>query len=477
MDHLFKVKDHSAERVVRTDLVAQGLLERQHLQEWVIGKPEILGESVMVITAEFDRWADTDGVPARDRLDILGMDATGRLVVVELKRGTADRDVHLQAITYAALVSRFDLGTLAQAHHDFRRHRGEQLTLDEAKQRLLDHVDDDWSPELLQRPRQVIIAADFPKQVTHTVVWLSEMNLDIDLIQVSLWKIDESLVAGFTKVYPTPEVEEFTLAPARVEAQAAAKKLEARSRAQNAVHVIVEAGFLPAGARLRLVPRHGTTEPIRRRILAWAAEDERRSTVTWRNDTAKPLMWEVDGEAYSPTGLADRIFREVTNRKPDGIQGTTWWDVDTAHVPAGVDPEAWAEFGGADLTALAKKVGGVSANRRDWTDLHTLLNAVPAGRWTTYGDVAAVIDSHPVPVGAHLATCDQCRNPWRILNAAGRVSTGFRWSDPERADTPADVLAGEGVRFVGGVADAGSRLSREELRDGPSRGQPDRRDV
>ncbi|WP_328949275.1 hypothetical protein OG778_14505 [Streptomyces sp. NBC_00184] len=50
---------------------------------------------------------------ARDRLDVLGLDATGRLVVVELKRGTADRDVHLQAITYAALVSRFDLGTLA----------------------------------------------------------------------------------------------------------------------------------------------------------------------------------------------------------------------------------------------------------------------------------------------------------------------------------------------------------------------------
>ncbi|MGK5447503.1 hypothetical protein [Streptomyces radiopugnans] len=33
-----------------------------------------------------------------------------------------------------------------------------------------------------QRPRQVIIAADFPKQATHTVVWLSEMNLDIDLV-------------------------------------------------------------------------------------------------------------------------------------------------------------------------------------------------------------------------------------------------------------------------------------------------------
>ncbi|WP_238419372.1 hypothetical protein [Streptomyces taklimakanensis] len=104
---------------------------------------------MQMITAEFDRWADTEGVPARDRLDILGLDATGRLVVVELKRGMADRDVHLQSITYAALVSRFGLDTLAQAHRDFLARREKALDLDACRQRLLDHVDGKWSPELL----------------------------------------------------------------------------------------------------------------------------------------------------------------------------------------------------------------------------------------------------------------------------------------------------------------------------------------
>ena len=104
----------TATPISRTGLAAESLLERQHLQEWVIANPQVRGESVLVVTEEYDRWADTDGVPARDRLDVLGLDTTGRLVVVELKRGTADRDVHLQAIIYAALVSRFDLDTLAQ---------------------------------------------------------------------------------------------------------------------------------------------------------------------------------------------------------------------------------------------------------------------------------------------------------------------------------------------------------------------------
>ncbi|MEU6011832.1 hypothetical protein [Streptomyces sp. NPDC047453] len=93
-----------------------------------------------------------------------------------MARGRADRDVHLQAIAYAALVSRFGLGTLAQAHRDDLSRRGQAIEIDVCKQRLLDHVDGEWSPELLQRPRQVIIAADFPKQVSHSVVWLSELT-------------------------------------------------------------------------------------------------------------------------------------------------------------------------------------------------------------------------------------------------------------------------------------------------------------
>jgi hypothetical protein len=372
VDHLFTVDGSSAIPVPSTWLAAEGLLERQHLQEWVIDNPSILGESVLVITSEYDRWADTDGVPARDRLDVLGLDATGRLVVVELKRGTADRDVHLQAITYAALVSRFDLETLAEAHRDFLVRRGESVDLDTCRRTLLDHVEGDWSQELIQRPRQVIIATDFPKQVTHTVVWLSEMNLDIDLIQVSLWKVGGQLIAGFAKVYPTPEVEEFTLAPARAEAKAAVQKLEEYSRAHKAVRVIVDAGLLPDGAKLLLVPRSGVPESIRKDIRDWAAKDG-RGTATWTNDTVRPLVWDADGEAYSPSGLATQIFASVTGKSVTGIQGTTWWDVDTQHVPDGVDPDDWARLAGASLADLAKKV---SSSREQRMVLHNYLVAM-----------------------------------------------------------------------------------------------------
>jgi len=121
-------------------------------------------------------------------------------------------------------------------------------------------------PEVFRRPRLVLLASSFPQQVTHSVVWLSEMSIDIDVVQVRVWRVGEQLVVGFTKLYPTPEVEEFTLAPAREEAATVIQKAEQRSRAKNAVHSIVETGVLPEGTVLLLEPGSGVTEEQRTAI-------------------------------------------------------------------------------------------------------------------------------------------------------------------------------------------------------------------
>lgn len=65
-----------------TDL---NVLERSDLQEWVVANPEILGEELLVIQSEYSKFEET-----RDRLDVLALDADGKLVVVELKRDEAD---------------------------------------------------------------------------------------------------------------------------------------------------------------------------------------------------------------------------------------------------------------------------------------------------------------------------------------------------------------------------------------------------
>ncbi len=91
---LFLATGANAAPLQRVSFGEQGLRERAHLQEWVVAHPEVLGEDLLVVTVEYDSWRGVDGVAAKDRLEVLAIEPSGRLVVAELKRDE-DRDVHL----------------------------------------------------------------------------------------------------------------------------------------------------------------------------------------------------------------------------------------------------------------------------------------------------------------------------------------------------------------------------------------------
>jgi alkylated DNA nucleotide flippase Atl1 len=158
-----------------------------------------------------------------------------------------------------------------------------------------------------------------------------------------------------------------------------------------------------------------------------------------------PILWDVDGQPWRPTTLARRILADA-GLPEHAVRGPAWWVVDGTYT---------------DLATLAD---GVQGNGRfDWTPLHNILDRLPAGRWASYGDVAAVVGTAAQPLGSHIVRCEHCVNGHRILGANGRIPPGFRWSDPARTDDPVHVLQSEGVRFQSGRADEGQRLTAAEL--------------
>jgi hypothetical protein len=65
------------------------------LETWISKNPELLGDRILII----DRQRDIPGV---GRLDLLGIDAEGTLVIIELKRDRSSREAVAQALDYAA---------------------------------------------------------------------------------------------------------------------------------------------------------------------------------------------------------------------------------------------------------------------------------------------------------------------------------------------------------------------------------------
>lgn len=75
-EFVFSVDGSAATPAKPITLAEAGLKERDHLQEWVISHPEILGPDVLIITSEFDKWESKHKLE-RHRPDVIGLTRTG----------------------------------------------------------------------------------------------------------------------------------------------------------------------------------------------------------------------------------------------------------------------------------------------------------------------------------------------------------------------------------------------------------------
>ena len=97
---IFKIDSDGISKVDKTHFVAEGIMERSDLQQFLKRQIDIIAPNTLVIAEEFSQFEDT-----RRRIDLLGVDKDANLVVVELKRTKDGGRMELQAIRYAAMVS------------------------------------------------------------------------------------------------------------------------------------------------------------------------------------------------------------------------------------------------------------------------------------------------------------------------------------------------------------------------------------
>ena len=107
-------------------------------------------------------------------------------MIAELKYGK-NPDTDVTAIKYAAMASRVLPESLAEQYARFHNARNETMSVEEALADLQAHAPD-LSPLSLRKPRIVLLARNFSPIVTASVVWLSEMGLDLALVQISAFR-------------------------------------------------------------------------------------------------------------------------------------------------------------------------------------------------------------------------------------------------------------------------------------------------
>lgn len=202
----FEVAEEKLKPLTRTSLSDVAIRERRDLQRLLRAHlPELLPD-VLVISEEFGDWEES-----KRRIDLLGIDRTGALVVIELKRGDTGAHMELQALRYAAMVSTM---TFEQAVSSFEMHlRAEGGIPNDAEQILLDHLG--WSApnegSFADDVKIVLFSEDFSRELTTSILWLNERQIDITCFRVGAYRLDSRLLLEFQQIIPLKEAEEYQI--------------------------------------------------------------------------------------------------------------------------------------------------------------------------------------------------------------------------------------------------------------------------
>jgi hypothetical protein len=331
---LFSI-DGNSETVTELEdeqFAALDIWERRDLQEWVVDNPRILGEDLLVVTAEYDGF---EGL--RDRLDVLALAPDGKLVVVELKRDDADDTTDLQAIKYASYCATLTAEDVQQEYREFWQDRDdEEITPESVGEQFGDFLQDGvlhddpfteagWAAfDLDSKPRILLAAGEFGTQVTSPVMWLiEEYGMDITCTKIDAYAHDDEILLDSQQIIPVKEAEEYMTRRREKEEQQGEK-----GDSRRTITILLERGILEEGDEVVFNENHvpeefdgeADVEEYDPGIDFW------RASITGERGQSNNVEWLYDGEEYSFTGLSKELLRQLVGRDTDkALSGYEYW--------------------------------------------------------------------------------------------------------------------------------------------------------
>lgn len=308
---LFRIEGESLVEMSPASLESAGLKERQDLQRMLGDRPDALGEPLLVVAEEFSPFTDS-----QRRIDLLALDSTGKLVVIELKRTDDAGFADLQALRYAAMIRTIKRDRLLEAFKTYLSRRG-KLGDTPPEQLILNFLRQEELTQLSTDPRIILVASDFTRELKTTVLWLLEKGIDIRCVQVQTYRLGETLFLDIDVVLPLPDVSDIQIVIREKEQERERDQTEAKRRERTS-ETLFSHGLVKPGDRIVVWPG----------IIEDAAPDDPRFCAHFAEDirSQRNVIWDFDDKAYSLSGLSV-VMRDQYNVRfsQGGLNGYAWW--------------------------------------------------------------------------------------------------------------------------------------------------------
>ncbi|HAA86444.1 MAG TPA: DUF4268 domain-containing protein [Kosmotogaceae bacterium] len=189
----------------QTSFEEAGIKERDDLQRLLKDRIETVSPDTLIISEGFHQWEDS-----RREIDLLGVDKDANLVVIELKRTKDPGHAELQAIRYAAMVSAMTFEKAVEVYQDYLRACQKEINASESLLEFLEWNEPD-EERFAQNVRIVLVAAEFTRELTTSVMWLNQRDLDIRCVRLRPYKDEERIYVDIQQVIPLPEAEDYII--------------------------------------------------------------------------------------------------------------------------------------------------------------------------------------------------------------------------------------------------------------------------
>lgn len=198
---------NSIQSLTRRTFSELGFKERTNLQEWIAKNPESLGEKLLIIQKEFSGFSETN-----ERLDLLALDKEGNLVVIENKLDDSGKDVTWQALKYAAYCSTLNKDQIEEIFQAYLNSSGSDRA---ASQVLEDFFDETPYHEISinksSKQRIIMIAANFRKEVTSTVLWLMNFKIRLQCFKATPFELNGQYFLTLDQIIPTKDAQDYVI--------------------------------------------------------------------------------------------------------------------------------------------------------------------------------------------------------------------------------------------------------------------------
>lgn len=206
---IYSLHDKEIKVIQPTTFINESIYERTHLQQALKSNISVIAPDCLIISEEYSEW-----IGSSRRIDLLAIDKNANLVVIELKRTETGDHMELQALRYASMVSTMTLDIAIDNFCRYKKDNGDSdYDREKAFLEISDFVDIDILNEntFADDVRVILVSPNFSKELTTSVIWLNERNIDITCVRIQPYTYQDQILLDVQQIIPLPEAKDFQI--------------------------------------------------------------------------------------------------------------------------------------------------------------------------------------------------------------------------------------------------------------------------